>query len=380
MRGRNGPGNFKHPNKLLVEHLTKTHIVQRGLRFETQLAPYAVRHQRVNAGALVNFIEMRKRVACIQHATRARLANRRPVHIVQESFRKIGSCREVLESLLILDADGGTSKIVGDSQRGDVHAALIEYLIIGQLCGRISAGVKLHALVIQPTADALRLLLRHSLHLRIQRGLAESLLKQSNRVEYLVGNNGVVHPHAAFIEYAQDGAFLQDRGCHVAARLFCGRSNLQRAEWVHLTLIVADGLPLQPALKPVEEILIAKIFAPQSLIRNASLGQGTIEIQHADQAGPLPTPIGDGQDRAAMMPEAGEHVMAVLPDRFRNDDRSILGDLTKHVDAVPLAVNEAMTLRRIKRMSAPKLASKSLDGGTQCFLQRLLRRPAHAVR
>ena len=90
------------------------------------------------------------RIAAV-HAT-----HRRPVDIVQHAFDQVGRRRQILQALLILDADRVAAEFVGDAQRGDVHLALLEDLGVGQLGLRIRAGVEPHALAVQPLADGLR--------------------------------------------------------------------------------------------------------------------------------------------------------------------------------------------------------------------------------
>ncbi len=69
---------------------------------------------------------------------------------------KIGSRRQIFQALLILDADGVAAELIGDAQRGDIHAALIENLCVRQIGFRIGAGLELHAFGIQPLANRQR--------------------------------------------------------------------------------------------------------------------------------------------------------------------------------------------------------------------------------
>ena len=52
--------------------------------------------------------------------------------------------REILQTLLILNADRGATELVGDPDRGDVHFALLKNLVLGELRSFVVAELKLH--------------------------------------------------------------------------------------------------------------------------------------------------------------------------------------------------------------------------------------------
>ena len=108
--------------------------------------PDAVGDQPVEAGALVDFVEVRQRLALVEHAAVAASRHRRPVDVVQQALHQVRCRRQVLQALLILDADGVAAEIVGDPHRRDVHLALLEDLIVGQVGLLVRAGDELHAL------------------------------------------------------------------------------------------------------------------------------------------------------------------------------------------------------------------------------------------
>ena len=54
--------------------------------------------------------------------------------------------------------------------------------------------------------------------------------------------------------------------------------------------------------------------------------------------------------------------MAVLPDRFRDDQRRVPGDVPEHFHAVFLAVDEPVPLFRVERMRALDVAARAFDG------------------
>ena len=55
------------------------------------------------------------------------------------------------------------------------------------------------------------------LHRGVERGLAQPLLEDAGRMQQLVGDDGVVHAHAAFVENAQDGLVATQVGGQRAA-------------------------------------------------------------------------------------------------------------------------------------------------------------------
>ena len=103
------------------------------------LRPDAIGDQRVQPGAFVHFVEVRQRAARHKARGRRRGVHRRTVDVVQQAFHQVGCRRQVLQALLILDADRVAAEIVGDAQRGDVHLALIQDLRVGQVGFRIRA-------------------------------------------------------------------------------------------------------------------------------------------------------------------------------------------------------------------------------------------------
>ena len=137
--------------------------MQRGLRVVAEMRPDAVGDQRIEPRALVHLVEVRQRLVLVEHAA-FRVAHRRPVHVVEQALGEVGGWRQILQPLLILNADGVAAELIGDAHRGDVHLALLQDLSVRQFGFGIEAGEKLHAARIQPCAYASRLILRNALH------------------------------------------------------------------------------------------------------------------------------------------------------------------------------------------------------------------------
>ena len=101
---------------------------------------------------------------------------------------------------------------------------------------------------------------------------------------------------------------------------------------------------LQPLAQAVLEEVVGEILAPERAVADAGLGERAVQVEHADQARPRAAPVGDGEDRAAMGEQAGQHVVAVLPDAFRHDQRRLRIELAEHLHAHLLGVDEAVLL------------------------------------
>ena len=56
------------------------------------------------------------------------MMHRRTFDVVQHPFHQIRCRRQVLQSLLVLNADRVAAELIGDAHGGDVHLALLEHL------------------------------------------------------------------------------------------------------------------------------------------------------------------------------------------------------------------------------------------------------------
>jgi hypothetical protein len=71
------------------------------------------------------------------------------------------------------------------------------------------------------------------------------------------------------------------------------------------------------------EEVVLEIFGPDGGVLDAGLGERAVEVEHADEAGPLAGPVGDGEDGGAVGGEAVEDVVGVLPDGFGDDEGNL---------------------------------------------------------
>ncbi len=62
-----------------------------------------------------------------------RVFDRRPICGIECAFSQIGGGEEVLETLLVLDADRLAAEFVRQAARGDVRPALPEHLLFGEV-------------------------------------------------------------------------------------------------------------------------------------------------------------------------------------------------------------------------------------------------------
>ena len=113
---------------------------------------------------------------------------------------------------------------------------------------------------------------------------------------------------------------------------------------------------------------------------HARLGQARGEVEHADEPGPLAAPVGDDEDRPAVGPQAGQDVVAVLPDGLDDDERRVRREPLEDLDARALAVDEAVPVLRVDGVAAPHRPAERGDRRREVVLELALRRPARHVR
>ena len=149
---------------------------------------------------------------------------------------------------------------------------------------------------------------------------------------------------------------------------------------MHVTGIVDDrflrrasGAGRQERNRPVKSALHSVLYVTPALVMDG------VQIEHADQAGPLAAPVGDRQDRPAVGNQPGQYVVAILPDRFHNHQRRIRRNLAEYLHSVILAVDETVPLNRIDGVPAPHGISLAANGTRHRFLHLRLRGPAVLV-
>jgi hypothetical protein len=96
-------------------------------------------HQAVQPGALVDFVEVGNGLAPIEHALAVAAFHRRTIGVVERAFDEVARGHQILEPLLVLNADRVATEVVGDPHGRDVHLALHEDLVLGQV-GLVRSG------------------------------------------------------------------------------------------------------------------------------------------------------------------------------------------------------------------------------------------------
>ena len=209
--------------------------------------------------------------------------------------------------------------------------------------------------------------------------MAQALLEDARGVQLFVVDDGVEHAHAAFIEDAHDRlAMLQifgERGAEF--RAFGGQ--LASVQRMHVRGIVADRSVAQPLRQPVQEILVRELLAPDRREFLAGLDQRPVEVEQADESGPLSGPVGDCQNRPAMAEQAGQNMVRVLPRGRGEYESGVWMDLHEDVHPHALRRDEAVLFRLVIGMGAEQLEALPGEGSGQLLFHLPLRGPALPV-
>src|SRR4051812_32837975 len=110
---------------------------------------HAIRDEAVEPGALVNFIEVDERFTFEQDALSVARSHLGTIAVVQGALNQIAGGQQILQSLLILYANGIAAKVIGQPKRRHIHLALEAHLIAREISGLICPEVKLHAALLQ---------------------------------------------------------------------------------------------------------------------------------------------------------------------------------------------------------------------------------------
>src|SRR3954464_11666301 len=219
--------------------LAPSQIVQRVLRWKTELAPEPVRDQPIEPRALIHFVEMRQSLPRKKDVTFPG-SHWRTVHVIQQPFHEITGRSEVLQPLLVLNSYRRAPKLVRDAHRGNVQLALLKRLILREFGSFISSELKTHPSVNKPIQHLTSFGFRDLLHRSKQAGLAQPFFEHSRRMQQFVRNDGVEHPHPSLVENPQDGFTLLQLAREFSADIFISRRDLQRRKLADMALIVSN--------------------------------------------------------------------------------------------------------------------------------------------
>ena len=305
----------------------------------------SLREQAVEPRALVHLVEVHERLALPEHAARTLGGHRRPLRVVEHAFHEVTGRQQVLEPLLILDADEITAEAVGDAQCGDVHLALQEHLGPGEVAGLVLAEAEGHARLLEPLQYLPGLGVAHPHGLVVKRTLAKPLLEDTRRVEQMIGDDRVEHPHAALVEHSHEGflvpQFGGDRGSGLGER---PRDRHVR-EWHDVAGVVVHAAGVEPRLEVAAKRRAREVISPERVVGHARLRERAVEIEHPHETRPLSRPVGDGEDRPRVRGEAGKHVVGILPHGFGHDERRLGVDRGEHVEPFAGTGDEAVAAR-----------------------------------
>ncbi len=359
--------------------LAPADVVQRVGRVQAHGLPHPVGDERVDRDALVHLVEVWQRVVGVQHPGAVAAGHRGPGHVVEQPLDQVAGRCQVLEALLVLDADGVEAEVVADPQRGDVHLVLPPQLSLGELARLVGPGAERHARLGEPAPHSIRLGVGDRLHLGPQRALRQPLLVDPERVQQLVVDDRVVHPHAAFVEDTDDGLLveqlLRERDTQLALR-----AAGQLGQVADVALVVLDAPRPDPRGDAVTEPPVSPVDRPQRGVLVTHLRHAGVKAEQADQPRPPPGEVRHGEHRPAVAAEPGEHVVAVLPDRLGYHERRVQRDAGEHVQTHALAEDEAVTnavVNLVRPLHAPAVLGQRVGDHA---LELLLRLPAGDVR
>ena len=208
----------------------------------------------------------------VQHrGAPSRLRHRRALDVVQQPLDQVATpgSRSFSPCWYWMPI-GVAAEVVGDPQRRRCTSCTGS-----RICASVSSvasSVPVRNVMprrVQPGPDGLRLGVGHRAHLRVRArtGCSRSL-KMPSRVEQLVVDDRVVHPHAALVEDAHDG-LLALQLARPARRPSSTSGPPARLRAVaHVAGVVGD-LPGRPAScrRPSREPVVGEVLAPQRASR-----------------------------------------------------------------------------------------------------------------
>src|SRR5947207_466529 len=111
----------------------------------------------------------------------------------------------------------------------------------------------------------------------------------------------------------------------------------------------------------MHEEWILEIGTPEGAIWHAGFRQAGVQIQHADETGPLTAPVRNSEDWTLVADEAVQDVVAVLPRRLDDYERGLARDQSEDFHSVLLAVYKAVAPLAIAVVAAADFVSLAAD-------------------
>ena len=210
--------------------------------------------------------------------------------------------------------------------------------------------------------------------------MADTLLEHSSRVEQFVGNNRVKHSHAAFVEHAQDGLALPELAREPPAACFVGRRQLEQRQVPDMALIVGHLALAKPLPQAILEEAVGELLAPERTVADAGLGHGGVQVEQSDQARPGAAPVGHREEGTAVTCQAGQQMLAVLPDTFDDDQRRLGVERAENFQAHFLRIDETVAPGFVVGMGPDASPAFGLESASHDLFHSRLFRPAFLVR
>ena len=155
---------------------------------------------------------------------------------------------------------------------------------------------KLHPLAVHPTPHRPRLTVAHPGRLVVQRRLAEPFFVDARRVQQMVRDDGIEHPHAAFVKDAHDRCVALQFRSQFFTHSAGGGGQLRTAQGADVAGRVGADAGLEPLFQRGGELPRSEILAPEGRVGHVRLGERAVEVEHPHQSRPGTRPIGDRQD------------------------------------------------------------------------------------
>ena len=184
----------------------------------------AIGHQSIEAGTFIDLIKVWNGFSTKENAFSVTTFDRWTRRIIQSAFNEITRGHQVFEPLLILNTDGGATEIIGDPDGRDIHFALSPDLFIRQIFVVVASRDESEAFLFHPLPHLIRLFVAHLRRFVIQCRLTQPLFVDSSWVEQMVWDDGIEHPHAAFVKDSHNCLVLLQLVSKCLSQLdFCGR-------------------------------------------------------------------------------------------------------------------------------------------------------------
>ena len=117
---------------------------------------------------------------------------------------------------------------------------MLDRLGFGEFGFLVLAPAKLQAALEIPVQHATGFGVGDLLHRGVEGRLTEPLLENAGGIEEFVGDDGVEHAHAAFVEHTHDGFAFRELASHASAQFLIGGGERDALQVPDLALVVRD--------------------------------------------------------------------------------------------------------------------------------------------